>query len=369
MTHSLGHQTSACSAQNCNNNGMLSGTCNWVQSGSSHKAISRFCGNANSCPAGQPHIWQAKVADRTRGTRCPYCSNRRVCSHNSLATVAPDVARYWNHSKNEKAPELVLAGSSAKAEWKCPACKLEWQAPIMMRTRHRSGCPKCSCANKVIQSQPTFLDAQPAYLAEWDYELNDADDIYPDNTTLGSGKQVHWICSCCPRGQPHRWTAPPGRRIGSGSGCAVCAGMQACVCNSLESLFPVIAAEFDVDKSGFGPSLTSQLGPTKRFGGQVARVAVGSRARVIVQICATNFSRSRCSSAALSELPLTARNSVIESCWHSHAVTLFQIRGSMQMSPQLSTYRPGYGSPLFALLGLAVHICNQPEPMPCLQSN
>ena len=207
----------------------------------------------DKCPAGQPHVWTARVASRTQGNQCPYCSNKRVCSHNSLATIAPDVAQYWNHSKNQEAPEQVLAGSNAKAEWKCRTCNKEWRAPIAGRTRRRSGCPKCSHANRVMQSHPTFAEAQPACLAEWDYERNDAEDIYPDNTTLGSRKLVHWVCSCCPRGQPHRWLAIPNMRL-NGSGCAVCAGRQACVCNSLESMFPSVAAEFDVEKNGFAAS-------------------------------------------------------------------------------------------------------------------
>ena len=205
-------------------------------------------------PAGQPHIWTATVHSRTWGTQCPYCSNKGVCLHNSLATIAPDVARYWNHSKNEKVPEEVLAGSNAKAEWKCPVCNLEWRASISRRTRNRSGCPRCSRANKVKHTQPTFLEAQPACLAEWDYELNDAEGFYANNITLGSNKPVHWICSCCPRGQLHRWTACPSMRIMNGTGCAVCAGKQACVCNFLESIFPSVAAELDVDKNGFAPS-------------------------------------------------------------------------------------------------------------------
>ncbi|KAL3143827.1 hypothetical protein ABBQ32_003653 [Trebouxia sp. C0010 RCD-2024] len=32
----------------------------------------------NKCPAGQPHVWKARVNNRTRGTKCPYCSNRRA---------------------------------------------------------------------------------------------------------------------------------------------------------------------------------------------------------------------------------------------------------------------------------------------------
>ncbi|KAL3144715.1 hypothetical protein ABBQ38_001840 [Trebouxia sp. C0009 RCD-2024] len=208
----------------------------------------------NKCPAGQPHVWKARVNSRTRGTKCPYCNNRRVCLHNSLTTIAPDVAQYWDLTKNEKSPEQTLAGSHTRAEWKCPACKYKWKAAIHRRVSLRAGCPKCSLAARSLQSQPTFDVAQPAELAEWDHVRNEAEGFYPHKVTLGSGKQVHWVCSRCPAGQPHCWTAPPYSRIGDGKGCAVCAGKQPCVCNSLESLFPSIAAELDVDKSGFAPS-------------------------------------------------------------------------------------------------------------------
>ena len=210
--------------------------------------------HCDKCPAGQPHAWTADVRDRTKGTQCPYCCNRLVCLHNSLAMVAPDAIKYWNYDRNKKTPEQVLAGSTTRAEWKCPTCNREWQAPITSRVRSAAGCPTCSRLLRVTQPQPTFAEAQPACLAEWDYKLNDAEGIDPESTTLGSQKQVHWICSCCPRGQPHRWIATPNMRIRNGHGCAVCAGKQACICNSLESLFPYVAAEFDVDKNGFAPS-------------------------------------------------------------------------------------------------------------------
>ena len=150
----------------------------------------------NECPAGQPHVWSTSVAHRTRATKCPYCSNTLVCLHNSLATVAPDVAKYWNHSKNERSPQQVLAGSNLRAEWKCPACNWEWQAPTSNRTRASSGCPKCSARKQNRQSQPTFADARPPEFAEWDFERNEAEGFYPDKITLGSSKKVHWICSC-----------------------------------------------------------------------------------------------------------------------------------------------------------------------------
>ena len=218
-----------------------------------HSAI-KAVWECNKCPAGQPHIWTASVANRTRGNQCPYCCNRLVCLHNSLTTVAPDVAEYWNYNMNEKAPDHMLAGSAFRAEWKCPTCKCKWQAPIKSRACLRAGCPECSQALRVTQRQPTFAEAQPSKLAEWDFECNDAERFYPDDITLGSNRLVHWICSQCPKGKPHRWTASPYSRIGHGSGCPVCAGQQVYVCNTLQSLVPSVAAEFDVDKNGFAPS-------------------------------------------------------------------------------------------------------------------
>ncbi|KAL3143722.1 hypothetical protein ABBQ32_003558 [Trebouxia sp. C0010 RCD-2024] len=113
---------------------------------------------------------------------------------------------------------------------------------------------KSSAKDSTRQSQPTFAEAQPPELAQWNYECNDAEGFSPHNVTLGSDKQVHWICSCCPKGQPHRWTARPNDRISKGHGCPVCDGKQACVCNSLESLFPFVAAELDADQNGFSSS-------------------------------------------------------------------------------------------------------------------
>ncbi|KAL3143851.1 hypothetical protein ABBQ32_003673 [Trebouxia sp. C0010 RCD-2024] len=99
-----------------------------------------------------------------KGSRC-----------NTLGTIAPDVARYWNHSKNVKSPEQVSASSTFTAEWRCPACKYEWQTPIGRRVCVGSGCPKCSLASRVMHSHPTFAEADPAELAQWDHERNAAE--------------------------------------------------------------------------------------------------------------------------------------------------------------------------------------------------
>ena len=105
--------------------------------------------------------------------------------HNSLASIAPTVARFWNKDKNANTPEQTVAGSHGRAEWRCPDCKYEWQAPVKQHVNNNSGCPKCSqTTRQAKQKQPTFAAAQHRSLAEWDYELNAKEGPHPHRTAL-----------------------------------------------------------------------------------------------------------------------------------------------------------------------------------------
>ncbi|KAA6420557.1 MAG: hypothetical protein FRX49_09718 [Trebouxia sp. A1-2] len=90
-------------------------------------------------------------------------------------------------------------------------------------------------------------------MLEFDSERNRRAGLDPGKITAGSNKMVHWICNHCPKGRPHLFVASPHKRIGSNSGCPYCAGKKACICNSLQSLYPALAAEYDTAKNGVGP--------------------------------------------------------------------------------------------------------------------
>ncbi len=153
----------------------------------SSRRVTWSCPN---CPLGCPHIWKTTVHSRTQGHSCPYCTGHTVCQHSSLATKAPSQIKYWNYDKNVKRPEQTLAGSSLRAEWKCPKCSHEWQGQVAQRARKDSGCPQCSRINSIGNKykHPTFEAAQHPLLLEWDYECNSKSGFHPENTTLGSQK-------------------------------------------------------------------------------------------------------------------------------------------------------------------------------------
>ena len=217
----------------------------------SHRRVKWSCPN---CPARCPHVWETTVASRTRGTKCPYCDGRALCQHNSLASKAPRQVKYWNQAKNVNTPEQTLAGSTLRAEWKCPVCSHEWQARIGIRVEGDSGCPRCSKAQAVKIKQPTFEAAHHELLLEWDYERNAVDGMHPHSTTLGSHKPVHWVCQRCPAGRLHRYqTRPNNRTRNDPTGCPYCAGKKVCKCNSLETHFPMISQEWDLARNELTP--------------------------------------------------------------------------------------------------------------------
>ncbi|DBA98785.1 TPA: hypothetical protein ACH3X1_014550 [Trebouxia sp. C0004] len=209
------------------------------------------------CPEGFPHVWEAYVYNRTKGTGCPFCSGMAVCQHNTLAQKAPEVAVFWDAKKNHPlSPDRVTVSSAMRAHWKCSICLHEWQAPVFRKTASKTGCPKCATANRrtdgTRQKQPTFTFAKHALLEQWDHDRNSENGNFPTNTTLGSHKLIWWRCCACPKGKVHSWQAQAYNRTSDkkAGGCPFCVGQKVCECNSLETVCPDIAADFDNQTNG-----------------------------------------------------------------------------------------------------------------------
>ena len=211
------------------------------------------------CPLGLPHIWESSVANRAGSQQqgCPFCASRAVCPHNSLPDNDPAVAAQWSEN-NPDSPECYTVKSNAKKLWRCEQCKFEWAASIVSRTSLSRGCPNCFRIRekgRQKQRQPPVTKSQHA-MTYWDWEENEQAGLSPSKLTCCSARKAHWICPKCPRGQPHRWDRPILALAykSRGSGCPCCSGRKACICNSLQSLHPDIAAEWDYDRNEATPA-------------------------------------------------------------------------------------------------------------------
>jgi len=133
------------------------------------------------------HEWQATIANRSKGTDCPYCSGKKVLlGYNDLCTLNPSLAKEWNYEKNGNLkPTDFTSNSGKKVWWRCNKGH-EWQANIYSRNKG-SGCPFCS-GQKVSAGNNDLLTANPSLAKEWNHEKNGL--LKPTDFTANSNKKV-----------------------------------------------------------------------------------------------------------------------------------------------------------------------------------
>jgi len=187
------------------------------------------------------HEWKAVVASRSKGSGCPYCSNKKVCKDNCLAAVDPKLAREWHHAKNGGLiPEDVTSGSETKVWWLCSKGH-EWQSSVKVRVKG-CGCPYC--ANKKVCKDNCLAAVNPKLAREWHPTKNGT--LTPEDVVPGTSKKVWWRCK-----KGHEWEAIPKHRS-NGSGCPYCCGGNKKVCkdNCLAIVNPNLAREWHFIKNG-----------------------------------------------------------------------------------------------------------------------
>ena len=90
------------------------------------------------------HEWQATIASRNNGRRCPYCSNKSLLQgYNDLATTHPEIAKEWDYNINGNVtPSDVMAGSNNKKYWFVCENGHSYSSNLLNRKKGR-GCPIC----------------------------------------------------------------------------------------------------------------------------------------------------------------------------------------------------------------------------------
>jgi len=101
--------------------------------------------------------WKAFIYNRTLyGKGCPFCSNQKVNSDNSLAVLYPNLLKEWDYEYNEISPERLFSKSTLYVWWVCSKCLYRWETQIRVRTKQECGCPQCSVGgpvSKISQKQ------------------------------------------------------------------------------------------------------------------------------------------------------------------------------------------------------------------------
>ena len=89
------------------------------------------------------HEWKARVADRTEGHGCPYCSGQRVWKgFNDLETTHPELSSEWSDKNNGITPDTITYKNRSNVWWHCPKCGNDYQAVVYAKANGRI-CPYC----------------------------------------------------------------------------------------------------------------------------------------------------------------------------------------------------------------------------------
>lgn len=176
------------------------------------------------------HEWKANIYYRAKGIGCPYCSNKKVCKDNCLATTHPELSKEWSIN-NKISPTEVTYGSKKKVWWKCQKGH-EWESCIFNRSKG-IGCPYCSNFKACLDN--CFFITHPNLLKLWNYSKNK---ISPTEITKGSDKKAWWKCS-----KGHEWKVSV-KHISNGHKCPFCSGNKTCKDNCIDVLAPNLVADF-----------------------------------------------------------------------------------------------------------------------------
>lgn len=186
------------------------------------------------------HSWRAVIYSRNKGRGCPYCTNRKVCLDNCLATVNPKLAAEWHPTKNGKfTPFKVLPSAKRKSWWKCSKCGHDYPATI----NHRAtgyGCPACS--GRIASERNSIAAIRPDLAKIWHPFKNKK--LTPENVSVFSDKEIWWQCS-----QGHEWKKSANRQSRI-NGCPYCNRQLPSPEFNLPTQNPKLAAEWDKQKNG-----------------------------------------------------------------------------------------------------------------------
>ena len=204
------------------------------------------------CPVADDHEWQTAVSNRVnQRSWCPFCSNQRVSTTNSLASLNPELAKEWHPTLNGTlTPDQVVEYSSKRVWWKCHLGEDHvWNQTVSVRSSMGTGCPCCAGLKVSI--------------------TNSLSSLYPDVATywsgpfspfrLGchwlatSGKRVWWKCNA---EVDHEWRTQVYKRTIEGQGCPCCAYpiRKVVPSNSLSTTHPQLASEWDYNRNDRRPT-------------------------------------------------------------------------------------------------------------------
>lgn len=182
------------------------------------------------------HSWKARVSDRYRGSRCPFCYHNRITYEKSFAYKYPLLLKEWDYEKNKGInPEKIGDTYTGKVWWICNN-KHSFQFSVQYRVRRT--CPKCN-EDKIREElkRRTSLDFLES---QWDMEKNQEKFI---EKNLLPHHYYYWKCE-----KNHMWKETWEKRK-KGRECPYCRGRKLSKDNTLAVVYPQLLIKWNKERN------------------------------------------------------------------------------------------------------------------------
>lgn len=158
------------------------------------------------------HSWESVVRTRVKGSGCPYCAGVKCLSGwNDLGTTHPEIARFFNKSKNSISVSEITISHENKLWWICDhGHEFLSTAKSLLKTR----CPVCISFGIL---HPSLAEEWDVYRNKKEHNCNSRHPESPFDVRPGSNKKAYWTCKQC----DHSWLASITNRV-KGRGCPKC---------------------------------------------------------------------------------------------------------------------------------------------------
>lgn len=164
------------------------------------------------------HEYTTRIQRKKTGARCKNCIAVDLTTaprEKSVEVLYPEIAKEWDYNNNSTTPDKVYPSSNKKYNWVCDKGH-KWSATASHRTTRGDSCPYCS-NRKVLKGFNDLETTHGHLMAEWDWDKNNNENIYPWQFSYGSKKVVYWRCS-----NGHSWACAIYRRTTNKEGCPHC---------------------------------------------------------------------------------------------------------------------------------------------------
>jgi hypothetical protein len=165
------------------------------------------------------HSYEQTPANKTKGNRCHFCSNKKICGDISCLFCLPKSCNIYSgiwSSKNELKPEQVAISSHKKYFFDCHYCKHNYEQSPSHKTRGH-GCRYCARYNSLICCDLSclfcLLKSCNVYVDTWSLKNNKK----PYQVSISSTKKYWFLCLRC----NHEYNQSPNSKK-QGAGCPYC---------------------------------------------------------------------------------------------------------------------------------------------------